>query len=92
MITQDVHIPGLDMQYIDIDYSSHMAKDQRLFFNLYSTYRNKVKLRNMMVVEAHGKGLVPIRIKQSTKFIIDMLFIPGLEQKLLTVINKITYI
>lgn len=79
MVTQHLYVRDVDMWYIDSGCTSHMVRDQRLFSSLNSSCRTKVKLGNGMIVEAQGKSSVPIYTKQGTKFITNVLLIPGLQ-------------
>ncbi|KAG8648400.1 hypothetical protein MANES_09G173501v8 [Manihot esculenta] len=62
-----------------------MEKNQSLFSSIDTSYRTKVKLGNGMIVEAQGKGSVPIFARQGTKIITEVLFIPELDKNLLSV-------
>ena len=71
--------------FIDSGCTVHMAKDADLFSSLDSSIKTKVKLANGQLVQAEGKGTVSIYSKSGTKFISDVLLVPGLNQNLLSV-------
>ena len=70
---------------IDNGYTGHMAKEETLFTQLDRTFKTYVKLGDCKRVRAEGKGSVSIQTKQGTKFISDVLFVPSLDQNLLSV-------
>ncbi|XP_057996507.1 uncharacterized protein LOC131175847 [Hevea brasiliensis] len=70
---------------IDSGCISHMARNEDLFTSLDKLVRTKVKLGNGEMVQAEGKGTISMQIRKGTKYISDVLFIPSLDQNLLTV-------
>ncbi|KAK3015933.1 hypothetical protein RJ639_005748 [Escallonia herrerae] len=49
-----------------------------------STVNTKVKLGNGTIFQAQGKGTIGVQTKQGTRFIRDVLLVPDLEHKLLS--------
>ncbi|XP_057996597.1 uncharacterized protein LOC131175917 [Hevea brasiliensis] len=74
---------------IDSGCTSHMAKNKSLFTHLDNSFRTKVKLGNGELVQAKGKGTVVVQSKQGIKCIPDVLYIPFLDQNLLSVAQMI---
>lgn len=70
---------------VDSGCTCHMARDESLFSSIDKSVRVKVKLGNGEIVESQGKGSVYIQTKQGIKLVPDVLFIPSLDQNLLSV-------
>ncbi|XP_050238265.1 uncharacterized protein LOC126687752 [Mercurialis annua] len=85
MVSRSLRSTNKNMWYIDSGCTSHMTNDESLFSSIDKAFKTEVKLGNGMIVKARGKGLIPIRTKQGTKLISDVLLIPSLSQNLLSV-------
>ena len=85
MVTQVCNAASNEVWYVDSGCTSHMAKDESLFSSLDRNDRTRVKLGNGNVLQASGKGNVLIHTNSGTKVIHDVLFIPDLDQNLLSV-------
>ena len=62
-----------------------MTHDKLMFKELDQTYISKVKIGNGDYIEVRGKGNVAINSNSSIKLINDVLFIPKMDQNLLSV-------
>nr|KYP72805.1 Retrovirus-related Pol polyprotein from transposon TNT 1-94 [Cajanus cajan] len=74
-----------DVWYVDSGCTNHMARDSSLFTTLDRAVQTKVKLGNGDIVQAEGRGTVSVHTSKGPKFIHDVLFIPDLDQNLLSV-------
>ncbi|KAL4379963.1 hypothetical protein GQ457_02G041430 [Hibiscus cannabinus] len=70
---------------IDSGCTNHMTHDKELFKDLKSTESKKVKIGNGEHIAVKGKGTVAITSRSGTKFISDVLYVPGIDQNLLSV-------
>ncbi|PKA61127.1 hypothetical protein AXF42_Ash006023 [Apostasia shenzhenica] len=62
-----------------------MTHDKELFKELKSTESKKVRIGNGEYIAVKGKGTVAIASCSGTKLIIDVLYVPDIEQNLLSV-------
>jgi len=62
-----------------------MTSDQELFKDLDRSFISKVKIGNREYLDAKGKGTVAIESLTGFKLIVDVLFVPDLDQNLLSV-------
>ncbi|KAG8493279.1 hypothetical protein CXB51_010854 [Gossypium anomalum] len=62
-----------------------MASDERLFKNLNRSFTSKVRVGNGNLIEAKGKGDVVISTHLGNKAIFDVLYVPDIDQNLLSV-------
>nr|KYP32396.1 Copia protein [Cajanus cajan] len=85
MATQTSSSGSNDVWYVDSGCTNHMARDSSLFTSLDRAVQTKVKLENGDIVRAEGRGIVSIDTSKGPKFIHDVLFIPNLDQNLLSV-------
>ncbi|KAL6315072.1 hypothetical protein AAG906_030925 [Vitis piasezkii] len=63
----------------------HMTKYLSIFTSIDRSVQPKVKLGNGEVVQAKGKGTIAISTKRGTKIVTNVLYIPDLDQNLLSV-------
>ncbi|XP_058783534.1 uncharacterized protein LOC131658238 [Vicia villosa] len=75
---------GKDVWYLDSSYSNHMTREMEAFINIDSSFGSKVKLDNGEHVEVKGKGSIGVTMKQGNKFIHDTLYVPKLDENLLS--------
>ena len=62
-----------------------MTYDQGLFKELEKTIVSKVRIGNGEYISVRGKGTVAIESLSSLKLILDVLFVPNIDQNLLSV-------
>ncbi|KAJ6727746.1 hypothetical protein OIU74_005907 [Salix koriyanagi] len=74
-----------DTWLIDSGCTSHMSKSLSIFSSIDSSIKPKIKLGNGDIVEAKGKGTVTVNTSKGTKIITNVLYIPELDQNLLSV-------
>ncbi|KAG8490918.1 hypothetical protein CXB51_014710 [Gossypium anomalum] len=70
---------------VDSGCSYHMASDESLFKNLDRSYGSKIRIGNGELIEAKGKGSVFVNTCSGNKVISDVLFVPDIDQNLLSV-------
>ena len=70
---------------IDSGCTNHMTNDRELFKDLKPTNITKVRIGNGDYISVKGKGTIAISSGSSTKFIPDVLFVPEIQQNLLSV-------
>ncbi|KAG8491616.1 hypothetical protein CXB51_014995 [Gossypium anomalum] len=70
---------------VDSGCSHYMASDESLFKNLDRSYGSKIRIGNGELIEAKGKGSVFVNTCSGNKVISDMLFVPDIDQNLLSV-------
>lgn len=70
---------------IDSGCTSHMTRHLSVFSQLDEFDQPKVKLGNGEVVQARGRGRIQVKTQKGTKFVSDVLYIPELSQKMLSV-------
>ncbi|TXG53906.1 hypothetical protein EZV62_019162 [Acer yangbiense] len=71
--------------HLDSGCSNHMSGNENIFLDVDSTVTPKVKLGNGAIVESKGKGGISVETKKGTKYVNDVLFVPELNQNLLSV-------
>ncbi|XP_052485716.1 uncharacterized protein LOC128040605 [Gossypium raimondii] len=70
---------------VDSGCSHHMAADESLFKNIDRSYVSKVRIGNGNLIEAKGRGDVVIHTGSGNKIISDVLYVPEIDQNLLSV-------
>ena len=70
---------------IDSGCTNHMTYDRTLFKDLQSTEITKVRIGNGDYISAKGKGTISITTNSGTKSISDVLYVPDIDQNLLSV-------
>ncbi|KAL9439711.1 hypothetical protein AB3S75_025217 [Citrus x aurantiifolia] len=70
---------------IDSGCTSHMTYDQELFRDLDTTFISKVRVGNGACIAVKGKGTVAIEGYTGLKLISDVLYVPEINQNLLSV-------
>ena len=70
---------------IDSGCTSHMTKHLSIFSSIDRSIKPKIKLGNGDFVQAKGRGTVTVSTSRGTKTIKNVLFIPELDQNLLSV-------
>ncbi|XP_016690565.1 uncharacterized protein [Gossypium hirsutum] len=70
---------------VDSDCSHHMAADESLFKDLDKGYVSKVRISNGNLIEVKGRGNVVINTRSGNKVISDVLYVPEIDQNLLSV-------
>ncbi|KAK5819226.1 hypothetical protein PVK06_024198 [Gossypium arboreum] len=70
---------------VDSGCTHHMTADERLFKELDRSFASKIRIGNRNLIEAKGKGNVVINTKSGNKVIFDVLFVPDIDQNLLSV-------
>lgn len=71
--------------YLDSGCSNHMTGDKEAFIDIDPSFGSKVKLGNGEFVEVEGKGSIRVATKQGCKVIHDTLYVPKLDENLLSV-------
>ena len=74
-----------DSWLIDSGCTNHMTNDQELFKELDKTIISKVKIGNGEFISVKGKGTVAIESLTGLKYITDVLYVPDIDQNLLSV-------
>ena len=70
---------------IDSGCTNHMTYDRNLFKDLKPTETSKVKIGDGTYIPAKGKGTIVITTNSGTKTISDVLYVPDIDQNLLSV-------
>lgn len=70
---------------VDSGCTNHMTHDQELFRELDRSLVSKVKIGNGELITVEGKGTVAIESCTGTKLIYDVLYVPEIDQNLLSV-------
>ena len=70
---------------VDSGYTNHMTHDQDLFKEIDRTTISKVRIGNGEYIPVKGKGTVAIESLTGLKLIYDVLFVPDIDQNLLSV-------
>jgi predicted aspartyl protease len=70
---------------INSGYTNHMTFDRTLFKDLQSTEISKVRIGNGDYISVKGKGTIAIATNSGTKTILDVLYVPDIDQNLLSV-------
>ena len=74
-----------DSWLIDSGCTNHMTNDKELFKELDKTAISKVKIGNGEFISVKGKGTVAIESLTGLKYISDVLYVPKIDQNLLSV-------
>ena len=74
---------------IDSGATVHMTPNENLFSKLDNTHRSDVIVANGEKIQAVGVGTVPVKLKDGTMVLKDVLFVPRLETNLISV-RKLT--
>lgn len=74
-----------DSWLIDSGCINHMTNDQELFKELDKTIISKVKIGNGEFISAKGKRIVALESLTGLKYITDVLYVPNIDQNLLSV-------
>ncbi|RVX15286.1 Retrovirus-related Pol polyprotein from transposon TNT 1-94 [Vitis vinifera] len=85
MASQALSSHELNTWLIDSGCTSHMTKYLSIFTSIDRSVQPKVKLGNGEVVQAKGKWTIAISTKRGTKIVTNVLYIPDLDQNLLSV-------
>ncbi|RVX20723.1 Retrovirus-related Pol polyprotein from transposon RE1 [Vitis vinifera] len=70
---------------VDSGCTNHMTNNQDLFRELDRTFISKVRIGNGEYIPVKGKGTVAIESQTGLKLIYDVLFVPDIDQNLLSV-------
>jgi len=70
---------------VDSGCTNHMTHDQELFRELDISQVSKVRIENGDLITVEGKGTVAIESCTGTKLIYDVLYVPEIDQNLLSV-------
>ncbi|KAG5225961.1 gag-pol polyprotein [Salix suchowensis] len=70
---------------IDSGCTNHMTNDKKLFKSLMPTEITKVKIGNGDYISVEGKGTITITSSSGVKLISDVLYVPEINQNLLSV-------
>ncbi|XP_057451592.1 uncharacterized protein LOC130743382 [Lotus japonicus] len=70
---------------IDSGCTNHMTNDEKLFIELDKSIVSKVKVGNGDFISVKGKGTVVIESLTGLKYIPDVLYVPDIDQNLLSV-------
>ncbi|XP_017640178.1 uncharacterized protein LOC108481577 [Gossypium arboreum] len=74
-----------DSWLVDSGCTNHMTYDEKLFKDLDRSLKSKVRIGNGEYLEVKGRGTVAIESCTGTKLISDVLFVPEIDQNLLSV-------
>ncbi|XP_074346360.1 uncharacterized protein LOC141685138 [Apium graveolens] len=89
MASQSIGSQDLNTWLIDSGCTSHMTRYLSIFMSIDISVQPKLKLGNGDIVQAKGKGQVAINTTKGTKIIANVLYIPELDQNLLSVAQMI---
>ncbi|OMO72757.1 hypothetical protein CCACVL1_17615 [Corchorus capsularis] len=70
---------------IDSGATNHMVHDKKLFSYLDETYTSKVKIGDGKYLDVKGKGNVQVCTPSGTKIILDVVYVPLINQNLVSV-------
>ena len=70
---------------VDSGFTNHMTHDKELFKELKSTKSKKVRIGNGEYIALKGKGTIAIASCSGTKLITNILYVPDIDQNLLSV-------
>ncbi|KAG8496293.1 hypothetical protein CXB51_009141 [Gossypium anomalum] len=70
---------------VDSGCSHHMAADVNLFKELDRSFSSRIRIGNGSLIKAKGRGDVLISSSTGNKLITDMLYVPDIDQNLLSV-------
>lgn len=62
-----------------------MTGNEKIFLDMDTTVSSKVRLGNGSLVQAKGKGTISIETKKGKRYVHDVLFVPELEENLLSI-------
>jgi hypothetical protein len=85
MASQASNTSKLNTWLIDSGCTSHMSKFLSIFSSIDRLVQPKIKLGNGDIVQAKGKGTVAVSINKGIRTITNVLYIPELDQNLLSV-------
>ena len=85
MASQALNSHELNTWLIDSGHTNHMTKHLSIFTSIDKSVQPKVKLGNGEVVQTKGKMTIAISTKRCTKIVTNVLYIPKLDQNLLSV-------
>ncbi|TQD85937.1 hypothetical protein C1H46_028483 [Malus baccata] len=71
--------------YLDSGCSNHMTSTESLLINIDRSIRCKVKMGTGELVDSVGKGTLIVETKRGTRFIPEVMIVPGLDENLLSV-------
>ena len=74
-----------DIWFIDSGCTNHMTPEKEIFHDLDTSFTSKVKMGNGELAEVKGKDNIQVETEKGKEFIYDVLFVPGLDQSLLSV-------
>lgn len=74
-----------DAWLIDSGCTNHMSKHSEVFTEIDSSIKVPVRMGNGVVVKSEGKGTVAVQTRKGTRMIKDVLYVPSLDQNLLSV-------
>ncbi|XP_016667265.1 uncharacterized protein [Gossypium hirsutum] len=78
-------IGHIESWLVDSGCTNHMTYDEKLFKDLDRSLKSKVRIGNGEYLEVKGRGTVTIESCTGTKLILDVLFVPEIDQNLLSV-------
>ncbi|KAA3486345.1 TMV resistance protein N-like [Gossypium australe] len=71
---------------VDSGCSHHMATDEILFKELDRSFTSRIRIGNGSLIEAKGRGNVVINTDSGNKLISNVLYVPDIDQNLLSVV------
>ncbi|XP_070662267.1 uncharacterized protein [Malus domestica] len=74
-----------EVWYIDSGYSNHMIAHESLLIDIDTSFTRKVKIGNVHIVKAIGRGTLVIETKRGRGYIREVMLVPGLDENLLSV-------
>ena len=74
-----------DAWLVDSGCTNHMTKHSHIFTEIDSSIKVPVRMGNGEMVKSEGKGTITIQTKKGAKHIKDVLYVPNLDQNLLSV-------
>ena len=89
MASQASNTSELNTWLIDSGCTSHMSKFLSIVSSIDRLVQPKIKLRNGDIVQAKGKGIVAVSTNRGIKTITNILYIPELDQNLLSVAHML---
>ena len=85
MASQALNSHELNTLLIDNGCTNHMTKHLSIYTSIDRSVQSNVKLGNSEVVQAKRKWTIAINTKRGTKIVTNVLYIPELDQNLLSV-------
>ncbi|VVA31237.1 PREDICTED: Retrovirus-related Pol poly from transposon, partial [Prunus dulcis] len=76
---------NVNMWYVDSACSNHMTSHESLLVNVDKSVKSKVKMGTGDLVQSIGKGTLAIEMKGVTRYIKEVMIVPGLDENLLSV-------